>query len=81
VRTTTWQDRQELADLLPGWVFRGQSEIKWRLQPTLEKFAQHIASDHTLSDIEGHMVIQFKRGLLFISMTYQCTKIALDGCL
>lgn len=62
VRAATWQDLQELADLLPGWVFRGQSEIKWRLQPTLERFAQRITSDHTLSDIEGHVVTQFKRG-------------------
>ena len=62
VRAATWQDLQKLADLLPGWVFRGQSEIKWRLQPTLERFAQRITSDHTLSDIEGHMVTQFKRG-------------------
>jgi len=62
VRAATWQDLQKLSDLLPGWVFRGQSEIKWRLQPTLERFAQRITSDHTLSDIEGHVVTQFKRG-------------------
>jgi hypothetical protein len=61
VRAATWQDLQKLADLLPGWVFRGQSDIKWRLQPTLERFAKRITSDHTLFEIEGHMVTQFKR--------------------
>jgi len=62
VRAATWQDLQKLADLLPGWVFRGQREIKWRLRPTLERLAQRITGDHTLSDIEGHVVTQFKRG-------------------
>ena len=62
VRAATWQDLQRLADLLPGWVFRGQREIKWRLRPTLERFAQRINGSHSLSDIEGHVVTQFKRG-------------------
>lgn len=62
VRAASWSDLQKLADLLPGWVFRGQREIKWRLQPTLERFADRVTGAHTLSDIEGHMVTQFKRG-------------------
>jgi len=62
VRAASWSDLQKLADLLPGWVFRGQRETKWRLQPTLERFADRVTGAHTLSDIEGHMVTQFKRG-------------------
>jgi hypothetical protein len=62
VKAASWSDLQKLADLLPGWVFRGQREIKWRLQPTLERFAERVTGGHTLSDIEGHVVTQFKRG-------------------
>jgi len=62
VRAASWSDLQKLADLLPGWVFRGQREIKWRLQPTLERFAERVTGAHALSDIEGHVVTQFKRG-------------------
>jgi hypothetical protein len=62
VRAASWQDLQRLADLLPGWVFRGQREIKWRLQPTLERFAQRLVGGHSLTKIEGHIVTQFKRG-------------------
>lgn len=66
VRAATWQDLQSLADALPGWVFRGQREIRWRLQPTLERLAETVCSEHTYTDFEGHVVSQFKR----VSPTY-----------
>jgi len=66
VCAATWQDLQNLADALSGWVFRGQREIKWRLQPTLERLPQMVFREHPYIDIEGHVVSQFKR----VSPTY-----------
>jgi len=61
IRAATWEDLQRLADALPGWVFRGQEELKWRLQPTLERLDKSVFARHSYIDIEGHVVSQFKR--------------------
>jgi len=54
VGVESWEDLQGLGRELPGWMFRGHSDLRWRLQPTLERWVQ--THGGTQADIEQHLL-------------------------
>jgi len=62
VLADSWDKLRQLANLLPGWVFRGQRELKWRLEPTLDRFMKDLRGGYSASEVEQHILTQFRRG-------------------
>lgn len=55
-RKVTWEDfKKEITDLDENWVYRGQSNSKWKLNSSLERYS----SDPT---VEQKLIDDFKKG-------------------
>ena len=62
ITPTSWKNARELALNLDYWVFRGQSDSKWRLTTTLERAAEYNScSQRAIPDIEQYTLKQFQR--------------------
>jgi len=61
VLADNWDKLRQLANLLPGWVFRGQREMQWRLEPTLERFMKNLRGEYSATEVEQHILTQFRR--------------------
>src|ERR1035441_8688531 len=64
----TFHDAQEFVAFLASgyfrssrWVFRGQPNADWELQPSLERFASEMAQPRMVDSIEGHHLHEFRR--------------------
>jgi hypothetical protein len=59
---SSWKEARELALNLCYWVFRGQSESKWKLTTTLERAALYSACEQRkIPHVERHILKQFQR--------------------
>ena len=61
VLADNWDKLRQLANLLPGWVFRGQREMQWRLEPTLERFMKNLRGEYSATEVEQHILTKFRR--------------------
>ncbi|MDD9150480.1 MULTISPECIES: FRG domain-containing protein [unclassified Sporolactobacillus] len=57
----SWEDCRTLLTHLKNWVFRGQSDSKWRLQTTLERGAINNSVFRDIPKIEKSIIEKFKR--------------------
>jgi hypothetical protein len=60
VKLNKWSEVSQLADHLPGWVFRGQRERSWWLEPYLERECVALGPSMRLRDAEEHLLSVFR---------------------
>jgi hypothetical protein len=58
VGVESWDELQVLVGKLPGWVFRGQTDPCWRLQPSLEYRLEKLGSPLSWAEAESRFLAE-----------------------
>jgi hypothetical protein len=61
-RVTEWDTLRWLAVCFPHFVYRGQREVSWGLEPSLERACLPLRAGKSLAEVEAQIVREFQRG-------------------